>query len=77
MAEDKVLKCKQCGQQFIFTAVEQEFFAQKGFENEPARCAPCRRARKRERAATSGVHFRESQPFRDASSRPGYGRGRY
>ena len=65
MAEDKILKCKECGQQFTFTVGEQEFYAQKGFENEPARCGQCRRMRKRERAATSGVRFREGQSFRD------------
>jgi len=63
MAEDKILKCKECNQQFVFTVGEQEFYAQKGFQNEPARCGPCRRARKRERAFTSGVQFRENRPF--------------
>ena len=48
MFEDKTLKCKDCGEQFVFTTGEQEFYAQKGFQNEPARCAPCRRARKRD-----------------------------
>lgn len=47
--EDKTLKCKDCGADFIFTAGEQEFYAEKGFENEPARCPACRSARRRER----------------------------
>ena len=29
--EDKVIKCKDCGQNFVFTVGEQEFFADKGF----------------------------------------------
>ena len=62
MAEDKLLKCKDCGQQFSFTVGEQEFYAQKGFQNEPARCAPCRQVKKRERAGTSNVQFREQRP---------------
>lgn len=45
--QDKTLKCKDCGNDFIFTAGEQEFYAEKGFENEPARCRDCRSARKR------------------------------
>jgi CxxC-x17-CxxC domain-containing protein len=46
MYEDKTLICKECGEEFIFTAGEQEFYAEKGFQNEPARCKPCRDARK-------------------------------
>ncbi len=45
--EDKVLTCKDCGQEFIFSVSEQEFFAEKGFLNEPARCLDCRAARRR------------------------------
>ena len=43
---DKNLKCRDCGSDFVFTTSEQEFFAQKGFTNEPARCPKCRAARK-------------------------------
>ena len=46
MYEDKTLKCKDCGEEFIFTAGEQEFFAERGFMNEPQRCKACRDARK-------------------------------
>jgi DNA-directed RNA polymerase subunit RPC12/RpoP len=43
---DKTLKCADCGEEFVFTAGEQEFYAEKGFENEPKRCPTCRKARK-------------------------------
>ncbi|NLZ93075.1 MAG: zinc-binding protein [Firmicutes bacterium] len=46
MYEDKNLTCRECKQEFVFTAGEQEFYAEKGFENEPARCPACRAARK-------------------------------
>ena len=46
--EDKKLICKDCGQEFIFTVGEQEFYKEKGFENEPVRCADCRRSRKQQ-----------------------------
>ena len=46
MFEDKTLICKDCGQEFVFTAGEQEFYASKGFTNEPQRCKDCRDARK-------------------------------
>ena len=46
MYEDKTLVCKDCGAEFVFTAGEQEFYAEKGFENEPSRCKDCRVARK-------------------------------
>ena len=46
MYEDKTLICKECGNEFVFTAGEQEFYAEKGFVNEPQRCKACRQARK-------------------------------
>lgn len=47
---DKTLTCRDCGMTFVFTAGEQEFYAQKGFDNEPQRCPSCRRARKAQRS---------------------------
>lgn len=46
MYEDKTLTCKECGNEFVFTAGEQEFYAAKGFQNEPQRCKACRDAKK-------------------------------
>lgn len=46
MYQDKTLKCKECGADFVFTAGEQEFYAEKGFQNEPKKCKECRAARK-------------------------------
>ena len=43
---DKMLTCRDCGVTFVFTAGEQEFYAQKGFTNEPGRCPACRAARR-------------------------------
>ncbi len=51
MAEDRTLSCKECGREFTFTSGEQDFYAQKGFQNDPARCPACRRARKMARAS--------------------------
>jgi CxxC-x17-CxxC domain-containing protein len=50
---DKTLTCRDCGNPFTFTEGEQEFFAQKGFTNEPSRCPECRAARKSQRGGTS------------------------
>lgn len=46
MSQDKTLTCKDCGAEFTFTASEQDFFAEKGFTNEPGRCPGCRAAKK-------------------------------
>ena len=46
MNQDKTLTCKDCGAEFVFTASEQDFYAEKGFTNEPTRCRDCRAARK-------------------------------
>lgn len=44
---DKIIKCKDCGKDFVFTAGEQAFYEQKGF-NEPVRCSECRASKKAE-----------------------------
>ena len=46
MFEDKTLKCKECGKEFLFSAAEQAFYEEKGFQNEPQRCKECRAKRK-------------------------------
>lgn len=80
MNQDKTLICKDCGAEFIFTAGEQDFYAEKGFQNEPQRCKPCRNARKnggsgqRELfAATCASCGNEARvPFRPRDDRPVY-----
>ena len=67
MYEDKTLVCKECGQEFVFTAGEQEFYAERGFQNEPQRCKACRDARKN---AARGGEARV--PFEPKSDRPVY-----
>jgi len=59
---DRTLTCKDCGVEFTFSASEQEFYAEKGFQNDPARCPECRSARKRERG-TSGGNRQDREMF--------------
>ena len=86
--EDKVLTCKECGAEFTFSASEQEFYAEKGFQNEPARCPQCRAARKRQRnndrperemfSVVCAECGRETQvPFKPSEDRPVYCRDCY
>lgn len=56
--EDKMITCKDCGNQFVFSAREQQFFAEKGFQNQPQRCRECRQARR----VTSGDGQGSSAP---------------
>src|SRR5271157_4405092 len=42
---DRVLRCAECSAEFVFTAGEQMFFADKGFKNEPKRCKGCKAKR--------------------------------
>ena len=60
MFEDKTLVCRECGKEFVFTASEQQFYADKGFQNEPGRCPACRAAR---RAAGGQARNSEGQVF--------------
>ncbi len=44
--EDITLTCKDCGEEFVFTAGEQQFYDEKGFKNQPKACRACRNKRK-------------------------------
>jgi CxxC-x17-CxxC domain-containing protein len=63
MFEDKQKTCKDCGQDFVFTASEQEFFASKGFTNEPGRCPACRAAKKAQSGYGRGGARTERQMY--------------
>jgi CxxC-x17-CxxC domain-containing protein len=65
---DKTLTCADCGQEFTFTASEQDFYAQRGF-TEPRRCPSCRASRKAARNSDSGGSYG------DYSSGAGYSAG--
>ena len=67
MYNDKNLTCADCGQEFVFTASEQDFYAQRGF-TEPRRCPSCRASRKAARNSEGGSSY---------SSGGGYGSGGY
>jgi len=81
---DKTLTCRDCGADFVFTASEQNFYAEKGFTNEPTRCPGCRAARKNQQRG-GGYSEREMfpaicaqcgretmVPFRPSSDKPVY-----
>ncbi|HEU0234882.1 MAG TPA: CxxC-x17-CxxC domain-containing protein [Candidatus Limnocylindrales bacterium] len=56
MYNDKNLTCADCGQEFVFTASEQDFYAQRGF-TEPRRCPSCRASRKAARNSGGGSDY--------------------
>jgi CxxC-x17-CxxC domain-containing protein len=82
---DKVLKCADCGSEFVFTAGEQMFFADKGFKNEPKRCKGCK-SKRGQGAGSSAGNFQRSEtkttcsqcgkettvPFKPTQGRPVY-----
>jgi len=51
---DKQIECSECGATFAFTASEQEFYASKGYTNDPKRCPSCRQAKKSQRQGEGG-----------------------
>ena len=54
---DQVLTCADCGIDFVFSASEQEFFAQKGFTSAPKRCSSCRAQRRASGAGGGGSSY--------------------
>lgn len=53
MYTDKIIICKDCGAEFVFSAQEQELFATRGLKNEPKRCYACREALKQANKAAA------------------------
>ncbi|MBN1485471.1 MAG: zinc-ribbon domain containing protein [Chloroflexia bacterium] len=79
MFEDMVLRCIDCGAEFVFTAGEQSFYSEKGLLNEPRRCPDCRDRRRQERE--QGVEYpiicaecgqEATVPFVPSEDRPVY-----
>ena len=54
MYQDRTLTCVDCGAEFIWSAGEQEFFAQKGFDKPPLRCPEDRKKRRAEKEGRGG-----------------------
>jgi CxxC-x17-CxxC domain-containing protein len=81
--QDKTIMCRDCGEPFVFTAGEQEFYASKGFTNEPTRCATCRKNRKQSSGGRGGYSgggygggYSGGRGYRDEGYRDeGYNRG--
>ena len=67
---DQVITCSDCGIDFVFSASEQAFFAEKGFASAPKRCSSCRAQR---RAAGGGSSYGNGGGY--SSGGGGYDRG--
>lgn len=52
--EDQWLACVQCGADFLFSANEQKFFAEKGWTNAKSRCSTCTAEKKARFGEKSG-----------------------
>ncbi len=39
--EPKILICSECSQEFVFTAAAQQYFAERGYTEDPKRCKSC------------------------------------
>lgn len=85
--QDKTLTCKDCSAEFAFTVRDQQFYAEKGFENEPQRCRVCRSQRKSSRsrskaretfdATCAQCNVATTVPFKPRGDRPIYCRECY
>ena len=76
--QDRVLKCVDCGADFVFTAGEQFFFHDKQFKNDPKRCKQCKakrasgsaRVRTETRTTCSECGAETTVPFKPTQGRP-------
>ncbi len=60
---DKILVCEDCKKEFVFTEGEQEFYKERGFENEPKRCPECRKNRKQSRKSNRNSRNNRNNNF--------------
>lgn len=80
--QDRTLRCVDCDAEFVWTAGEQQFFADRNFRNEPKRCKSCKTNRAsrpagppvRERIETvatcSACGKETTVPFKPTQGRP-------
>lgn len=47
--EPKILICVECEQEFVFTTNAQEYFAERGYSEDPKRCKHCYVKHKRDK----------------------------
>ena len=59
--QDRDLTCVECNQSFVFNADDQQYHADKGYDNDPKRCPSCRQARRGNSGNSGGVR-REMHP---------------
>ncbi len=45
----KILVCVECGEEFVFTVQAQEYFAERGYTEDPKRCKHCYVRHKRDK----------------------------
>lgn len=53
--QDASIMCVDCSESFIWTAGEQVFFHDKGLQNPPKRCKPCKHAKNERLAAITAA----------------------
>jgi CxxC-x17-CxxC domain-containing protein len=80
--QDRTLTCRDCSEEFIFSAGEQAFFQSKGLTNDPQRCPSCRAIAKRARTNEGPREFHAAVcgacggqavvPFAPRNDRPVY-----
>ncbi len=59
--DSKILLCDECGQEFVFTAQAQEYFAERGYTEDPKRCKTCHtKYKKNQRNNGSRSHSEQS-----------------
>ena len=54
----RVLICCECGEEFVFTAAAQQYFAERGYTEDPKRCKACY------------THFKKSQRSSKSTATP-------
>jgi len=60
--EDKILICCECHEEFVFTSAAQEYFAERGYTDDPKRCKTCHtRFKKAQREDRSGYDIKRPE----------------
>ncbi len=67
MRKDKVIECVQCGQKFVWTQGEQEFYKEKGLRP-PSRCPICRATFKAAKEDNFRGEIKKAAPNRQAGN---------
>jgi len=63
--QPKFLICSECNEEFVFTAAAQEYFAERGYVDNPKRCKSCHTKLKKSNHSYNSEELQDEIKYRE------------